>query len=410
MENMNNNQTSNQKDSPKVSIVILNWNNWKDTLECLKSIFQINYSRYNVVLVDNASTDHSILEIRNFSTSISREIIELNENEIKEVNIHSKTNHIHNSTENLIKNNLNSADFKPSVLNSFGEESIFGKNLFLIKNNENHGFAGGNNIGMNFALEYLNPDYILLLNNDTTVSKHFLNEMLKVACGKDSVGSVQALLLNQNGKAIDSLGQECYWWGAEDICMGTSLDNAQIFIGGSNDNMEIFGSCAAAALYPSKVLRETGLFDEDFFVELEDVDLSWRIRLMGYKSYLARKSLVYHKRGVSGTIRSGDLVRGLTNKPMIGKWYHQSKNWLIIVLRYYSFSVMVKALFRYPHKVFFTFFRLIYSCSWLGKTKETFKILLDNSKTGKEIKKNPYWDETVRKWVKKSPRKCNWQK
>lgn len=409
MENMNNNKTSNQKDSPKVSIVILNWNNWKDTLECLESIFQINYSFYNVVLVDNASTDHSIPEIRDFSTSISREIIELNENEIKEVNIHSKNNHIHNFTENLIKNNVNSADFKPGNHNRFGEEYIFGKNLFLIKNNENHGFTGGNNIGMNFALEHLNPDYILLLNNDTTVRKNFLDEMLKVAGSNDSVGSVQAVLLNHNGKAIDSLGQECYWWGAEDICMGTS-PNVQGFVDESTDIMEIFGSCAAAALCPSKVLRKTGLFDDAFFVELEDVDLSWRIRLMGYKSYLASKSLVYHKRGVSGTITSGDIVRGLANKSMIGKWYHQSKNWLIIVLRYYPLSVMVKALFRYPHKVFFTFFRLIYSSIWLGKTEETFKILLNNSKNGKKIKKNPYWVGTVRKWVKKNPRECNWQK
>jgi len=369
---MNSNQTINQQDSPKVSIVILNWNNWRDTLECLKSIFQINYSIYNVVLVDNASNDHSILEIRNFSTSISRGIIELNENEIKEVNIHSKNNHIQDSTENLIKNNVNS-DFKPGMLNSFSEDSIFVKNLFLIKNNENHGFTGGNNIGMNFALGHLNPDYILLLNNDTKVSEHFLDEMLKVARANDSVGSVQAVLLNHNGKDIDSLGQECYWWGAEDICMGTSLDYGQGFLDESIDNMEIFGSCAAAALYPSKVLRKTGLFDEDFFVELEDVDLSWRIRILGYNSYLASKSLVYHKRGVSGTITSGDLVRGLTNKSMIGKWHHQSKNWLIIVLRYYSLSVLVKALFRYPHKVFFTLFRLIYSCIWLGKTKETFK-------------------------------------
>jgi hypothetical protein len=226
-----------------------------------------------------------------------------------------------------------------------------------------------------------------------------------VACGKDSVGSVQAVLLNQNGKAIDSLGQECYWWGAEDICMGTSLDNAQRFMGGSNDNMEIFGSCAAAALYPSEVLRKTGLFDEDFFVELEDVDLSWRIRLMGYKSYLARKSLVYHKRGVSGTITSGDLVRGLTNKSMINKWHHQSKNWLVIVGRYYPRLVVVKAVFRYPHKVVFTYFRLIYSSICLGKTKQTFKILSKNSKKGKKIKKNQYWDEIVQKWIKKGP-KC----
>lgn len=392
---MKSNKIINPEIIPKISIIILNWNNWKDTLKCLKSIFQINYSSFNVILVDNDSTDDSINQFRYFSTSINTLIIEFDENEIKDANIHSK-----DSTGNLIEKDIKS-DYKSSPLSNFCVESSYCKNLFLIKNNENHGFAGGNNVGMSFALEYLNPDYILLLNNDTTVDKHFLDEMLKVAGGKDSVGSVQALLLNHNGVTIDSMGQECYWWGAEDICMGNSLNDGREYLDKSGVNMEIFGSCAAAALYPSEVLRKTGLFDEVFFVELEDVDLSWRIRLMGYKSYLARNALVYHKRGVSGTIKSGDLVMGLSNKSMIGKWYHQSKNWLLIVGRYYPHSVVVKAVFRYPHKVFFTYFRLCYSCIWLGKTMKTFKILSKNSKTGKEIKKNPFWDKIVQKWIKK---------
>ena len=376
-----------EKEMPEniiVSIIIINWNNWKDTIHCLNSIFQIKYSDCHIILVDNSSDDDSVLQIKNFiSSNTSWEMTELD--------------HCGNYLE------PNWIDFDVKNLNL--KTDLDSKQIFLIKNHTNHGFAGGNNIGMNFALEYINPDYILLLNNDTTVDKHFLNEMLKVVYGKDSVGSVQAVLLNHNGRAIDSLGQECYWWGAEDICMGTSLDNAQRFMGESNDNMEIFGSCAAAALYPSEVLRKTGLFDEDFFVELEDVDLSWRIRLMGYKSYLARKSRVYHKRGVSGTITSGDLVRGLTNKSMINKWHHQSKNWLIIVGRYYPRLMVAKAVFRYPHKVIFTYFRLIYSSIWLGKTKQTFKILSKNSKKGKKIKKNQNWNEIVQKWIRKRP-KC----
>ncbi len=389
----------NQEIIPKISIIILNWNNWKDTLKCLKSIFQIKYSLFNVILVDNDSDDDSINQFRYFSTSINKVIIEFDENELKDANIYSK-----DSTGNLIEKDIKS-EYKSSSVSCFSAESSFCKNLFLIRNNGNHGFAGGNNIGMNFALEYLNPDYILLLNNDTTVSKNFLDEMLKVASNEESVGSVQAVLLNHNGTAIDSMGQECYWWGAEDICMGNSFNESREYLNKSSDNIEIFGSCAAAALYPSEVLRKTGLFDEAFFVELEDVDLSWRIRLMGYKSYLARNALVYHKRGVSGTITSGDLVRGLTNKAMIGKWHHQSKNWLLIVGRYYPRSVVVKAVFRYPHKVFFTYFRLIYSSLWLGKTKQTFKILSENSKTAKEIKKNPLWDKVVHQWIKKGP-KC----
>lgn len=391
MWNMNNNKTINQGMCSRVSIVIINWNNWRDTLECLKSVFKINYSSFQIVLVDNDSSDDSINQIKDFSQHIPVEIAEFDENEIGRADV----------------NGTDSSKEDP--------ESDFSKKLILIKNHENYGFAGGNNIGMDFALEYLNPDYVLLLNNDTTVDEYFLDELLKLAGNNESVGSVQPVLLNDSGETIDSLGQECYWWGAEDICMGSPLKNLISpnstvngidGINGIINDMEIFGSCAAAALYPTEVLRKTGLFDEDFFVELEDVDLSWKIRLCGYKSFLAGKALVYHKRGVSGSISSPDLIKGMKKDSMVLKWHRQSKNWLIIVLRYYPRSVIARAVLRYPHKVFFTFFRLIYSCIWLKKTKETFKILNYNLKSRKKLKHNPRWDAVWRKWIKKSPRKC----
>jgi len=169
---------------------------------------------------------------------------------------------------------------------------------------------------------------------------------------------------------------------------------------------EIFGSCAAAALYPSEVLRETGLFDEDFFVELEDVDLSWRIRLCGYNSFLAGKALVYHKRGVSGTLSSWDIIKGVKDGHMVRKWHCQSRNWLIIVTRYYPKSIIAKAIFRYPHKVLFTLFRLIYSSIILGKVSKTAKILHKNLKVRKKVEKNKVWSQIWQKWLKSSPTKC----
>ncbi|MBI4814175.1 MAG: glycosyltransferase family 2 protein [Methanobacterium sp.] len=338
---MNNNKNINQGTCSRVSIVIINWNNWKDTLECLKSVFKINYSSFQIVLVDNDSSDDSINQIKDFSKHIPVELAEFDEKEIgSDVN---RTDSSKEDTESDFKSTLKTTDFKFHS-NTSNLESNFSKKLILIKNHENYGFAGGNNIGMDFALEYLNPDYVLLLNNDTTVDEYFLDELLKLAGNNESVGSVQPVLLNDSGETIDSLGQECYWWGAEDICMGYPLKNSistnstvdgTVGINGIINDMEIFGSCAAAALDPSEVLKKTGLFDEDFFVELEDVDLSWKIRLCGYKSFLAGKARVYHKRGVSGTISSQDLIKGMKKDSMVLKWHRQSKNWLIIVLRYY---------------------------------------------------------------------------
>ncbi|AXV39032.1 glycosyltransferase family 2 protein [Methanobacterium sp. BAmetb5] len=353
----------------RVSIVIINWNNWMDTLECLKSLLKINSSSFQIVLVDNNSTDDSITHIRDFARQIPLEIAEFRESEL----------------ENLRSNN----DLQ--------------EKLVLIKNNINHGFAAGNNIGVRFALQYLNPDYVLLLNNDTIAHENFLHELLRVAGRNDRVGSIQPVLLNYEASAIDSLGQECYWWGAEDICMGQSLKSIEKGMFGDE---EIFGSCAAAALYPSEVLRETGLFDGDFFVELEDVDLSWRIRLSGYNSFLAGNALVYHKRGISSTLSSGDIIKGVKDESMVRKWHRQSRNWLVIVTRYYPKSIIARAIFRYPHKVLFTLFRLIYSSIILGKIRKTGKILHKNLKVRKKVKKNRFWSQIWQKWIKNSPTKC----
>ena len=366
---------------PVISIIILNWNNWKDTLECLNSVFQMNYPSTSIILVDNNSTDGSIKQIKDFTRRIPLETVELSEDEINKSN-----------SEKI-------GIFKKEIYQKFKND--IHQKFILIKNNENRGFAGGNNVGINFALEYLDPDYILLLNNDTTVDEDLLHELLEVAGNNHLVGSIQPVLLNHDASSIDSLGQECYSWGAEDICMGYPLNDHKGF-----SDKEIFGSCAAAALYSSEVLRKTGLFDEDFFVELEDVDLSWKIRLHGYNSFLAGKSRVYHKRGVSGSLSSMDLIKGVKDEPIIRKWHRQSKNWLVIVIRYYPGSVIVRAVFRYPHKVFFTFFRLIYSSILLGKTRKTCKILRDNLKVRKKVQNNRLWEQIWQKWIKTSPTKC----
>ena len=100
-----------------VYIIILNYNNWPDTLKCLQSIKKIDYPNYKIILVDN---------------------------------------------------------------NSAQKAEIFDPDIYIIYNSKNLGFAGGNNIGIKYALEN-KADYILLLNNDTIVSKDFLTKLVTEA-------------------------------------------------------------------------------------------------------------------------------------------------------------------------------------------------------------------------------------
>ena len=170
---------------PPVTIIILNWNNWRDTVECLESVFQIDYPNYHVILVDNGSTDDSIQKIREYcegSLSVKSMFFEYKQNNkpIKLLEIDEKSLEDVEFTEEAIKNIM---DLEPN------------RRLILIKNEKNYGFAEGNNIGIKFALKYLKPAYILLLNNDVVVEKNFLTELVNVFSIDPKIGIAGSLIL-----------------------------------------------------------------------------------------------------------------------------------------------------------------------------------------------------------------------
>ncbi|UTB32594.1 MAG: glycosyltransferase family 2 protein [Methanobacterium sp. ERen5] len=161
---------------PKVSIILLNWNGWEDTIECLESLYQIKYTNYNVILVDNHSEDESIKRIRKYLNG--------------ELPIRSEFYEYRSSN-------------KPIKILENGEKSETSDgSLILLRNSENLGFAGGNNVGINYCMENLNPDYVLLLNNDTVVDKNFLDELVKTGESKAEIGFVGAKTLFYDGEGI----------------------------------------------------------------------------------------------------------------------------------------------------------------------------------------------------------------
>ena len=351
--------------NPQVSIIILNWNGWKDTMECLDSLHQINYPNYDVIVVDNSSEDESINKI----------------NEYLNHKLYSQLDSIKTSNEQVeITEYTKSNETGPT------SES----NLVLIKNDQNYGFAEGNNIGIKYTLKNFNPDYILLLNNDTIVDKNFLDELLKVAENDKNIGSVQSLLLRPEGKIIDSMGQEPLIWSSRDIEMGSEYKN------NIPKNIEIFGACAASALYRSETLNKIGLLDNDFFAVYEDIDLSWRIRLEGLKSILAVNSIVYHKRNISKKLsKRKNFNLDSENKFEL---YHLSKNMLIIAIKYHPRSLLLNPVYLYKS------FLSLLTCFLLSvnfrKTQKTSKILLKNLKVRKELKKNPMLTKLQEHWIK----------
>ena len=267
---------------PKVSIIIINWNGWKDTIACLESVYQSKYNNFDVIVIDNASKNDSVLKIRKYcqgTINVTNEFINF-QRENKPITLFEVEEQ--NFPNIIIPDNFGSI---PS-----------NKKLILLKNKNNLGFTGGNNIGLRFVMQKLKSDYILLLNNDTVVQKDFLLELVKIAEENSKIGSVQSKILSfYNPVIVDARGIILTKFAYAYQIDFNKPDNVK-----NNVKREIFGGCGAAVLYRIKMLKEIGFFDDDFFAYFEDVDLSWRAQLFGWKSFFAPRSIIYHKFSASG--------------------------------------------------------------------------------------------------------------
>jgi GT2 family glycosyltransferase len=315
---------------PYVTIIILNYNGWEDTRACLESVLSSGYDRLSLIVVDNNSQKDEAAVIGQWLCGIfdvREEISGAGSGEYRAVG-YSGTG-------------SRSSD-RPHP----GEPRAF-----LLANGENYGFTRGNNLAIEFAFDRLDPDYVMLLNNDVVMEPDTLSRLVDFAETRRDAGSVQPRLLRKEaGGIIDSLGEAVFVNGrAKDIGQG---DRDR----GAFGDVEVFGACAAAALYRSSALEHAGLLDERFFIMLEDVDIAWRLRLCGYSSYCVSAAVAYHKRGITGT-RS--IWKGID----LPRSYNKNKNHLFLVLKYYPSG----SIFRYLHLNLFRFFAALLTGVVLGR-------------------------------------------
>lgn len=232
----------------KIGIIILNFNGEKDTLECLKS-----------------------LEKLQSENNIDTEIIVIDNGSIPEFKI---------------------------------EHLKFRKNVQLIKNKENIGFVGGNNVGIEYALED-KCDYVLILNNDTIVGTQLVNELVKTAELDEKIGIVVPKIYFEKGyefhkerykkeelgKIIWYAGGVMDWKNIIGFHKGVDdVDNGQYE---KVEETEIATGCCM--LVKSEVFKKVGLFDEKYFLYYEDADFSQRVKKAGYKIIFSPNAILWHK-------------------------------------------------------------------------------------------------------------------
>jgi len=218
---------------PRVSVILVNWNNFRDTAECLESLRQTTYPNYEVVVVDNGSEGDDPRLIR----------------------------------------------------------ERFGGHVHVIENDKNYGFAEGCNIGIKDALAR-GADYVALLNNDTIVAPDFLEELVSVAESDEAVGIAGGKIYCYEAPELiwSAGGFLNYWTGATPIRGRGEVDHGQF-----EETVAVDWICGTFMFISRKVLQTVGMLDGRFFFSWEDIDLCVRANKRGFKVLFVPQSKIWHK-------------------------------------------------------------------------------------------------------------------
>jgi GT2 family glycosyltransferase len=276
------------KYEPQVAIIILNWNGWKDTIECLESVYQIIYQNYNVIVVDNGSDNESIEKIKEYLSG----------------EIQVKSNFFGYSVKNkpiqYIEYSNEETDAIYGKKNNISEIP-FNKKLILIKNQKNYGFAEGNNIAIRYVLKSLNTDYILLLNNDTVVDKEFLGGLVNVGEEDLKIGILgPAIYYYERKDEIQSTGVKIRWnRGSQKVLKYNNSVDEQF-----NQKIEVEYVAGCALLAKVELIRKIGYLNSEYYAYWEETDWCIRALKAGFKVICVPKIKIWHKGGKTTKKRS----------------------------------------------------------------------------------------------------------
>lgn len=221
-----------------LAIIVLNWNGADDTLNCVESLQQQTL-RPEIIIVDNNSSDDSVERF-----------------------------------EDHIKSQKKDAPI-------------------LIKNSQNFGFAGGINTGLIYAKEH-NFEYIGVLNPDAIADKKWCRALVDELSTHLDCGIATGIMQRRDGKTLDTTGDFYTTWGLP----GPRNRDEPVKNAPSKPG-EVFGATGGGAIYRAAIFDDIDMFDEDFFMYYEDVDLSFRAQLAGWKVRFTPEAIAYHKVGAS---------------------------------------------------------------------------------------------------------------
>ncbi len=274
-----------------LAIILLNYNGYKDTINCINSIKKSQkIYNYKIIVVDNNSTDNSL-------------------------------------------------EFLEKI-----------ENIKLIKSNSNDGFAAGNNIGIKYALDN-NYKYILLLNNDTEIDSLALFNLLESADSDDKIGIMGARIMYFNNKElINYCGGKIDWLSCTAVHYNINQPYINLSKGSSVYTDFITGCCM---LIKAEVFKNVGMLPEEYFMYYEDADFCVKVKEKGYELGLCENAIIYHKVSASsGGNQSAFSIKWATrNRMLFMKKYKKYTKGVFSWLFFYVTRIIVSFIYIFSGKI-----------------------------------------------------------
>jgi len=309
---------------PRVAIIILNWNGWLDTIECLESVYHMTYPVYDIIVVDNGSENDSIEKIKEYADGK----IKVESPLVTYTEENKPIKYIEYTRQEIEKEGIpveNLSKIPPR------------KRLILIKNEKNYGFAEGNNIAIRYVLNAHSQKYILILNNDTVVDKFLLDNLVLQAESDKKIGFAgpKTYYYNYSGRidVINFSGGRLDMWRGNSYPIGfQEIDRGQYDRITNVDYVE--GSCFLAK---TEVFEKIGYFDKYFFTYWEETDLCKRASNAGYRLVYIPEARIWHKVASSskGNVKSYYFAR---NRIIFVRRYATRTQFFCFLLYFFGFD------------------------------------------------------------------------
>jgi len=241
---------------PEVATVVLNYNCAFDTISCVESLLKTRYPNLSIIVVDNASEDDDI-----------------------------------------------------SKLNTLRH-----KVLEIICSNTNLGYAGGNNIGIKYALKNIDPNFILIINPDVIVAQDFLLQLL-IIMEKTKVGIAAPVQCYLNKpKIVYTAGGRLLWFLGQHQMLGNGMPLERI----RKQPQKVDFVSGACMLIRREILNKK-LLPEEYFLQWEDMDYCTYVRKLGYDVIVVPASIIWHKIGL--TIQAGNRIYEMISRGIRNRFY-----------------------------------------------------------------------------------------